>query len=147
MIRRKLSQEDFEKSFKYAPRVALNILVKNKQGEILLTKRAIEPEKGSWHYPGGFILKGETLNKCFERISSKELGIKLDSKKMKLLGVYENIEGDERGHVLDLIYEYKYSDSIVFNLTKETSEIIFFKKLPPKIGFSQKLILNKLGFK
>ena len=138
---------DFEKSFEYAPRVALNILVKNSKGEILLTKRAIEPERGSWHYPGGFILKGETLNKCFERISSKELGVKLDFKKTKLLGAFENIEGDARGHILDLIYEYKFSKNIILSLTKETSEIKFFKKLPTKIGFSQRSILNKLGFK
>ena len=109
MALKKLSQADFIKSFKYAPRVALNILVKRDNDEILLTKRAIEPEKDKWHYPGGFILKGETLNNCFERISTKELGVKLDFKKSKLLGVFENIKGDARGHILDLIYEYKFT--------------------------------------
>ncbi|MEK6891248.1 MAG: NUDIX domain-containing protein [Nanoarchaeota archaeon] len=146
MISKKLSQKDFEKSFRYAPRVALNILVKNSNGQILLTKRAIEPERGSWHYPGGFILKNETINNCFERISTKELGVKLDFKKSKLLGVFENINGDARGHILDLIYEYKFTKSIVFKSTKETSEIKNFKKLPAKIGFSQRDILNKLSF-
>ena len=137
----------FLETFKYAPRVALNILVKNSKGEILLTKRAIEPERGSWHYPGGFILKGETLHKCFERISSKELGIKLDFRKIKFLGVFENIDGDARGHVLDLIYEYKFNNDIVFNLTKETSEIKLFKKLPARLGFSHREVLAKLGYK
>lgn len=146
MFVRELSQQDFEKSFEYAPRVALNILVKNSKGEILLTKRAIEPEKGSWHYPSGFVLKNETLNNCFERISSKELGFKLNFTKSKLLGIFENIKGDERGHILDLIYEYKFSKNIIFDLTKETSEIKFFDKLPLRIGFSQRNILNQLGY-
>lgn len=147
MTPKKLSKEIFLETFKYAPRVSVNILAKNQKGEILLTKRTIPPEKGSWHYPGGFILKGEKIEECFKRISMDELGVKLNSKSLKLLGVFENIYGDARGHILDLIYEYKYIKNIVFNLTKETAEIKFFKSLPAKIGFSQRNILNKLGFK
>lgn len=86
MTSQKLPQKKFLETFKYVPRVALNILVKN-------------------------------------------------------------IKGDARGHIIDLIYEFKYSKNIIFNLTKETAEITFFKILPLMIGFNQREILNKLGYK
>lgn len=147
MVPRKLSEKRFLETFKYAPRIALNILVKNSKGEILLTKRAIPPKKGSWHYPGGFILRGEKLAKCFTRISEKELGVRLNFQKAKLLGVFENIDGDERGHILDLIYGYQTNSKNIFKLTHETAEIRFFESLPSRLGFSHKSILAKLGYR
>lgn len=144
---KKLPQKKFLESFKFAPRIAVNILVVNKKDEVLLTKRAIPPKEGSWHYPGGFILRGEKIDNCFRRISEKELGIKLDSTKKEILGAFENIDGDPRGHIIDLIYEYKLTKDIKFETTKETLEVKFFKKLPAKIGFNHRRILNELGYR
>jgi len=143
---KKLSEKKFLETFKYSPRVALNILVKNKKGEILLTKRAIKPQKGYWHYPGGFILKGERIDDCFKRISKTELGITLDPKKKKSLGVIENLKGDERGHILDLIYEYNIDDNLDLKSNTQTMEFEYFYKLPPKIGFNHKKTLHELGY-
>ena len=147
MAPKKLPEKNFLETFKYVPRVAVNILVKNGKGEVLLTKRAIPPEEGDWHYPGAFILKNERIDDCFKRVSQKELGVRLNPGKKKILGVFENLHGDPRGHIIDLVYEYKLTGGLILTPTKESAEIKFFKKLPAKIGFNHKSILGKLGYK
>lgn len=113
----------------------------------MLTKREIPPFRGSWHYPGGFLLKDEKIEDCFRRIALKEFGVKLDVKKMKFLGIYENLRGDPRGHVIDALHEYRVNRNINLNRNRETGEFRFFKKIPPKMAFNHQATLKKLGYR
>ncbi|MBF0215688.1 MAG: NUDIX hydrolase [Candidatus Omnitrophica bacterium] len=51
-------------------------LAVNKQKEILLVKRGIEPYKGEWSLPGGFMEMNESPEKAAERELKEETGIK-----------------------------------------------------------------------
>ncbi len=135
----------FLKTFDYAPRLAISLVVLNARGEVLLARRAIAPGVGSWHLPGGFILKGESFQQCIQRLVRKELGLKMSAKLAKQTGAFENLHKDPRGHVVDLIYILKVSAAP--RPTKETQEIKFFKKLPAVIGFGHGDILRELGYK
>lgn len=139
-----LNNKQFVQSFKDVPRLAINLLIKNPEGKILLTKRAIPPQKGYWHYPGSFLRKNEKIKDCINRIAQKELGIKIVNSKTKLLGVFENTNKDPRGHVIDIVYEYKIHKNFQFTPNKETSQATFFSKLPLKIGFNHRRVLNRL---
>ncbi len=44
---------------------------------ILLTKRAIDPQKGFWDLPGGFIEEGENPKKALRREMKEELGVEI----------------------------------------------------------------------
>ncbi|MCL4365737.1 NUDIX domain-containing protein [Patescibacteria group bacterium] len=143
---KKLPADIFLKTFKYIPRIALNLIITNNKGEILLAKRAKPPLVNFWHFPGSFLLKGEKLNICLTRIAKDELGLNIDSKKTKLLGIFEDLKGDSRGHVIDVMYGIKIT-AINPLLTKDSKEIAFFKNLPDKIGFNHKETLLQLGFK
>lgn len=57
-----------------APTVSAIILKNNK---ILITKRAIEPLKGRWDLPGGFLELNETLEKGLKREIREELGVEI----------------------------------------------------------------------
>lgn len=57
----KLPLKTFLKTFKLAPRAAVSLLIKNNQGQILLTKRLKPPFANYWHLPGSFIIKNETI--------------------------------------------------------------------------------------
>ena len=140
-----LPLKTFLKTFEHAPRLAISLIVKNKKHEVLLARRAIPPKKGSWHMPGGFVLKGEALAQCMARIGKKELGLKIDSRAAKLLGAFDDLHKDPRGHVVDLIYEITVNTLPV--TTEETQEIRFFKKLPAPIGFNHGETLRSLGYK
>ena len=42
-------------------------LVTNEQGELLLVRRAREPEKGKWGLPGGFVDRNESIEEALSR--------------------------------------------------------------------------------
>ena len=144
---RKLSEDEFLKTFEKAPRIAFSLLIENQNKEILLTKRLISPEKNMWHYPGSFLLKDETIEGCLKRVAKNELGYNL-KEKTYLIGVFENLNKDPRGHVIDVIYKLKTTNKKqLFLPTEETKEIRFFKILPKQMGFNHRNSLKYLGYK
>ncbi len=58
------------------PLPVASALVVNKKGELLLIKRGVEPAKGCWALPGGFIEVDETPEEAGERELFEETGIK-----------------------------------------------------------------------
>lgn len=76
-----LSKKEFEYIYNRVPRLCVEAIIKTEKG-IILTKRNIEPEKGSWHIPGGTVLKKETLVNAIKRVVKLELGIDIVIEKM-----------------------------------------------------------------
>jgi ADP-ribose pyrophosphatase YjhB (NUDIX family) len=70
-----LSQQEFDTIYSKVPRLTVEIIVKDSERGIYLTKRAIEPCKGQWHLPGGTVRFGEPLLDAVKRIAVRELGI------------------------------------------------------------------------
>lgn len=144
---KKLPYETFLKTFEFAPKPAVSLLIMNSNKQILLTKRSKDPFKNYWHLPGSFLFKGELIEECILRIAKEEVEIDLKNKKFNLALINENINYDPRGHVLDIIYRIKLNDFFEPKPIGDTKEIKFFEKLPDKIGFNYREVLNKLGYK
>jgi 8-oxo-dGTP diphosphatase len=142
----KLSQEEFLKTFERVPRVAFNLLIEDGEGKVLLTKRAIPPEEGSWHFPGSFLLKDEAINECLQRVARDEFGYTL-LEKAQLAGVFEDLNKDPRGHIIDVVYKVILKDQLPLLVTSETKEAAYFGKLPQDMGFNHKESLLCLGYK
>lgn len=51
----------------FGPVAAVGGLVTNEQGELLLVRRAREPEKGKWGLPGGFVDRNESIEEALSR--------------------------------------------------------------------------------
>jgi ADP-ribose pyrophosphatase YjhB (NUDIX family) len=60
--------------------------VVEKEGRIVLLKRAMEPQKGLWVMPGGFVDRGEEVRAAALREAAEECGLTIHIK--GLLGVY-----------------------------------------------------------
>lgn len=89
-----LNSSDFEKVVASAPLVSIDLIIINGSEEILLGQRINRPAKGYWFVPGGRIMKNESLDTAFKRISKNELGHDFDRRQARLLGVYEHFYED-----------------------------------------------------
>ena len=114
--------EIFKCIIKNTPLVAIDLIIRNQEGKILLGLRKNRPAKGYYFVPGGRIFKNETLDEAFRNISKNEIGVELERKQARFLGVYEHIYednffGDEFGthyivlaHIIDIDFELELPD-------------------------------------
>jgi len=58
------------------PLPAVAALVLNQKNQLLLVKRSVEPAKGMWCLPGGFIEIGESIEEAVLRELEEETGLK-----------------------------------------------------------------------
>ncbi len=79
---------------------AVALLILNEKGELLLTKRAFQPEKGKLDLPGGFVETGERAEDTVRRELKEELNIEVCE--MHYWGSYPN--------------EYVYSGLTIYTL-------------------------------
>ncbi|OIP23543.1 hypothetical protein COX95_02650 [bacterium CG_4_10_14_0_2_um_filter_33_32] len=114
------------------PKSVTSILL-HKGKDILLLKRAKEPLKDYWCFPGGYVNYDETVEQVLKREASEEIGVSI--KINGLIGVYR-IDNDPRGINLDLIYEGEIAKGKI-RLSDEHSEYKFFSpdKLLLKIAY------------
>lgn len=89
-----LSNEVFRQVVQATPLVAMDLLVRNANGDILLGERLNRPAQGWWFVPGGRVLKDEPLDTAFERLTLAELGWAFPRSAGRFLGVYEHFYGD-----------------------------------------------------
>ena len=75
------------------------IAVKN--GEVLLIQRGVEPAKGAWVFPTGFINEGESPPEACLRELKEETG--LEGKIVDIIEAYAE-EADIYGHILVIMY-------------------------------------------
>lgn len=64
-------------------------VIQNKKGEILMLRRAKQPQKGKWAFPGGKLQAGETIQQAAERETLEEIGIKI--KFDKVIGYFPSL--------------------------------------------------------
>ena len=127
------------------PNPSVSAIIRNANNEYLLTERGIEPFKGDWDFPGGFINYGELPEEALYRELNEELGIKdSDIEKVKFVGVYNTDyvnEGreEEKILVLTLVYEVEIKDNTDFKANDDVTEFKFFnlQQLPKNIAFPE----------
>ena len=72
------------------------------QGRVLLVRRGIEPFKGWWDIPGGFLELGEHPEAGAIRETKEETGLLIEP--VELLGVFMDCYGESGEHTLNLCY-------------------------------------------
>ena len=118
MVTKPLDNKTFAQIVEYAPLVAIDLIIKNRDQNILLGKRMNDPAKDYWFVPGGRIYKNETISEAFNRISLTEIGDELCIDHAKFLGVYEHFYENSfyckevSTHYIVLGYEVNYDFSM-----------------------------------
>ena len=91
----------FVQYFNPVPATAVTII---HDGKILLVQRAVEPKKGLWSLPAGFLEVDETVEQCAVREVKEETN--LDAELTALLAVY-SVFDDPRYVCLLVVYSGK----------------------------------------
>jgi len=124
----------------YNPALAVNGII-FKGGSILLVRRGIEPFKGLWSLPGGFIEYDEMVEDALVREVEEETGLKV--RPQKLVGVYSNPTRSPVKHVVTVCYYCKILEGTL-KPSKENVEVKFFElnRLPEEMAFDHKKVVE-----
>ena len=114
------------------PRLVVTALPITAQGEVVLLRRGIEPGRGLWAQPGGFLEVDETVAEAAIRETLEEVGLVVEPG--EIVGVYSRLEAA----VVTLVFEARIVGGTP-RLTPEALEVRAFAPdvIPwPDIAFS-----------
>jgi colanic acid biosynthesis protein WcaH len=146
-----LSAADFRTVVRLAPLVAIDLIIRNPRGEVLLGLRNNEPAKGVYFVPGGIVLKNERLAEAFARILKRETNLDAAIEAARLMGAYEhfydaNSFGDPAfgTHYVVLAHEMKVSDAATIRADTQHGELRFWSE--PKLLASDRVHENTKAY-
>ena len=84
------------------PSLAVDCVVFDPVGRVLLIHRKNPPFQGQYALPGGYVEYGETTEHAAARELAEETG--LTAVNVSLIGVYSDPHRDPRGHVVSVAY-------------------------------------------
>jgi ADP-ribose pyrophosphatase YjhB (NUDIX family) len=119
---------------------AVAVIIKH-DGKILFTIRNVEPDKGKWDLPGGFIDPDENAEEAACRELKEELGIDLLPKDLKYITTSPNnyLYRNVLYRTMDIFYEYEVNtNQIVITAQDEIKDLIWVTK--------KQIQLDKIGF-
>ena len=117
-------------------------VITDDEGRLLLTKRSVEPEKGMWCLPGGFIEMGESPVETVVREVFEETGLKVITG--ELIDVRVKI-GGYHGDVIIIGYAAEIiGGELSPGDDAEEAEFISLDKLPPIAFRSHTFFIEKV---
>jgi tRNA (cytidine/uridine-2'-O-)-methyltransferase len=75
--------------FHFNPAVAAGLMVEDEAARLLLLRRSVEPAKGSFGFPGGFVDLGERVEDAVSREAREETGLEVED--VAFLGSWPNL--------------------------------------------------------
>ena len=109
------------------PSAAVACFIQNKQGELLVCRRANDPAKGTLDLPGGFVDLYESAEEALQREIKEELNLELtDIRFMQSIPNLYEYSGMVI-HTLDLLFTAKVEDLTPLQAADDVQEAIFMK--------------------
>jgi ADP-ribose pyrophosphatase YjhB (NUDIX family) len=109
------------------PRLVVTTFPITDAGEIVLIRRGIEPGKGAWAQPGGFLEIDETVHEAAVRETREETGLLVEPG--EIIGLYTRLEAS----VVTIAFEARIVGGTA-TPTPEASEVVAFA--PDRIPWS-----------
>lgn len=87
------------------PAPAVSAIVEDERGRVLLARRAVEPDRGRWDTPGGFLEEGEEPLEALRRELREETALEVEPG--SFLGAYVDTYGElpDAAWVLNLVWD------------------------------------------
>ena len=109
--------------------------------KILLIERGLEPYKGSWAFPGGFLQMDETAEQGALRELKEETGI--DLRYIKQVGAFSDVNRDPRSRVITIAFYALAKKSEVQGGDDAAKAQWFALNEVPHLAFDHDYILRK----
>ena len=109
--------------------------------KILLIERGIEPYKGCWAFPGGFLDMDETAEQGALRELKEETG--LDLRYVKQVGAFSDVDRDPRARVITIAFYALAKKSEVQGGDDAAKAQWFALNEVPRLAFDHDYILRK----
>ena len=109
--------------------------------KILLIERGIEPFKGTWAFPGGFLNMDETAEQGALRELKEETG--LDLRYIKQVGAFSDVDRDPRSRVITIAFYALAKKSEVQGGDDAAKAQWFALNEIPRLAFDHDYILRK----
>ena len=106
---------------------AVVALIFNERGELLLTKRAVEPNKGSMDLPGGFVDPGERVEEALKREIMEELNLEITEFSFLVSFPNEYLFSGLTVHTTDMTFICKVKDLKVIRVADDVAAYRFEK--------------------
>jgi 8-oxo-dGTP diphosphatase len=127
------------------PSVTVDVILFNRDGkriEVLLIKRAREPFKGAWAFPGGFVDQDESLERAAARELKEETG--LEGICLEQLGAFGDPDRDPRGHTVSVAFVALLTSRAEVAGADDADDAQWHSALrPPRLAFDHKKILRQ----
>lgn len=125
-----------------SPVLAVDAVIRLKEGGVLFIRRRNHPFKDWWALPGGLVQIGETVEAAVIREVKEETGLCVES--MQLIGVFSNPNRDPRGHTVSVAYLVS-SVSGTLKAGSDAAEVRVFNELPKELAFDHRHIIDVAG--
>lgn len=108
------------------PKACTSVILQNRAGKYLLVKRAYEPKKGYWDFPGGFAEEDEDFEECSRREVKEELGIEIQD--LKYLSTHkDNYSYQHVGYrTIGVSYVTEFPESSKIVIADDVADYKFF---------------------
>jgi NADH pyrophosphatase NudC (nudix superfamily) len=95
------------------------------EDEVLLARRAHEPNRGRWDTVGGFLNPGETAEECVVRELREELGVTVVD--VRPAGTYVSTYGDGGRRTIGMAFTCALPAGARIELSEENLEVAWFR--------------------
>ena len=82
------------------PTLTVDVLIPNKEGNLLVIRRGHAPYEGMWCWAGGMVDPGETVETTGVREVKEETGLSVSIE--RVVGIYSKMGRDPRGHYISI---------------------------------------------
>jgi 8-oxo-dGTP diphosphatase len=117
------------------------LALRDERLSLLLIRRGVDPFRGAWALPGGFVLERESLEAAAARELEEEAGVRRAH--LAQFGVYGDPERDPRGRVISVAYVgLVRADERVLRAATDADAAAWFPfDDPPRLAFDHARIV------